>query len=142
MKVLKVAGTLIPKDGKFLLIKSKVGDAAGLWNNPGGHVEPGESFEECAIRETLEETGYEVKLGRVIGTYNFEFKGKRFTKVVFEAEIVGGELKLQEEEIGSARWFALEEIVDESKFTFGAIKSIQDFISNEFEKTYNPERIA
>jgi len=42
------------------------------WSLPKGKLENGESFEECAVRETVEETGYNVKLGDPIGTVTYQ----------------------------------------------------------------------
>jgi ADP-ribose pyrophosphatase YjhB (NUDIX family) len=42
----------------------------GMWGLPGGHVEPGESVAAAALREVLEETGWRIELGRLIGVYS------------------------------------------------------------------------
>ena len=60
---------LVIKDDKFLLVLAKVGAPAGLWNNPGGHIEEGETPEQAAKRETKEETGYDVEIGELVGKY-------------------------------------------------------------------------
>lgn len=54
-----VAGAFIVKDEKILFLKHK---KYGFWLQPGGHVEPGETPDEAAIRETLEETGLKVEV--------------------------------------------------------------------------------
>ena len=49
--------TLFIKDDKILLAERRAGKRQGWLNCPGGHFEWGETFEDCAKRETLEETG-------------------------------------------------------------------------------------
>lgn len=54
-------GVLIFNDKKQMLLgKRKGSHGAGTWCNPGGHLEFGESFEQCAIREVEEETGLKI----------------------------------------------------------------------------------
>ena len=40
------------------------------WGLPGGYVEPGESVHAAARREVMEETGFEIELGRLVGVYS------------------------------------------------------------------------
>lgn len=63
------AATVYVEDdqGRVLMIKRTDN---GLWSLPGGAMEIGESIAECAERETLEETGYEVKVVGLIGVYS------------------------------------------------------------------------
>jgi 8-oxo-dGTP diphosphatase len=51
---------LVEKDGKLLLGKRKGSHGAGEYAAPGGHLEHLKSFQSCAAREVLEETGMEI----------------------------------------------------------------------------------
>jgi mutator protein MutT len=58
--VIHAAGILFrsPSGRVLLLLRSAEGDAGGTWGTPGGKIEDGETPEQAAVRETLEETGY------------------------------------------------------------------------------------
>lgn len=57
---------LIVQDGKLLLVQETKAEAAGKWGVPGGQLEAGETLEQCAIRECLEETGLSVTQAQLI----------------------------------------------------------------------------
>jgi ADP-ribose pyrophosphatase YjhB (NUDIX family) len=62
--------TIVERDGKFLMVKEK---SAGriVYNQPAGHLEPGETLRDAALRETLEETTWEVRLQTFLGIYQY-----------------------------------------------------------------------
>ena len=77
----------------------------GRWCLPAGRMEAGESPEEAAIRETLEETGLTIEITRLVGLYSSphvvsEYQdGNRYQVVglCFEGRVVGGEMTTTEE---------------------------------------------
>ena len=63
-----IASAVIVQDGRLLLARRRQQEGTVLWALPGGAVEPGESVEEAAVRETLEETGLTVEARQVLGS--------------------------------------------------------------------------
>lgn len=61
------------RDEKILLIDKKTGFGKGKVNGPGGKVEPGESPQDCAVRECYEELGIRVANLRYCGQHRFQF---------------------------------------------------------------------
>lgn len=106
-KVGVVVGCIVFRDGKYLTVKESP-DGKTVWNLPAGHVDKDEQLEPAAIRETKEETGYDVRLIEQIGLYHES--ASQSVKHVFLAEIVGGELKPQEGEIIAVEWLSFDEV--------------------------------
>lgn len=91
------------KSHEILLLKHK----AGHWDFPKGHVEEGESEQQTALREVMEESGLVVKIldngfRRVI--HYSPYPGCVKDVVYFIARYESGELKIQTEEISGALW--------------------------------------
>ena len=86
----------VKRDGYTLMVyrNKKPNDIhQGKWNGLGGKFEPGESPEECAIREVLEESGLEIRNPRLHGLLMFpNFKGDDWYVFVFTAREFSGEL--------------------------------------------------
>jgi 8-oxo-dGTP diphosphatase len=94
-----------------------------LWTLPGGGVELNETVEEGAVRELREETGYDIELGRVLGVATIVIPPEERTvarsgwfrgiRVVFDATIVGGELRHEVDgSTDEARWIPLTDVPD------------------------------
>lgn len=62
---------VVERDGRFLLVEEQVNDQLVL-NQPSGHWEAGETLIEGAVREALEETGWEVTPTALLGIYEYE----------------------------------------------------------------------
>lgn len=108
LKTYIVAGVVIRRKNKFLLVQEKKEIARGLWNLPAGKVEVGYTIEQTAVKEVKEETGYDVTLIRKIDI--FQENEKVPARHAFLGEIVGGELTFPEDEILDVQWFTCDEI--------------------------------
>lgn len=123
-----VAGCVIKRDdGKYLLVQEKQPKVYGLWNIPAGHVDKGEDIEAAAVREVKEESGYDVELGTKIDIYQETVESP--VRHAFEANIIGGELKVQPEEILDANWFSYDEITSMKEEGKLRVEWIYDAIS-------------
>jgi ADP-ribose pyrophosphatase YjhB (NUDIX family) len=85
----KPVAAAVPRlsDGRLWLLRRGPGDGAGRWTFPGGFVDLGESVEDAARRETMEEMRIEVELDALVGVYSRE--NDRVVLIVFEARALG-----------------------------------------------------
>lgn len=86
-------GVFIRNEGKILIGKRRGEHGGGYWQLAGGHLENGESFEECARREALEETNLEIENIRHLTTTNDVFPdGKHYVTVFMVGDYRSGDL--------------------------------------------------
>ena len=88
------------RDGQFLMGHRKGSHGEGTWTVPGGHAEFGESFEETAAREVLEETAVSIAGIRFVALTNdfFEEAGKQYACVWLTSQYANGEPRVMEPE--------------------------------------------
>lgn len=102
-------GVMILKGGKVLLAKRKGAHGAGEYAFPGGHLEFGESFEDCAIRETTEESGIRISNVRFQYLANVRKYGKHYVHIGMIADWVSGMPEVLEPEKSEAwDWYPLD----------------------------------
>lgn len=81
--------TIVVRDGQLLMVEEHAGGRLVL-NQPAGHLEPDESLQAAALRETLEETGWTVRLTGFVGAYQWASpdNGRHYLRFAFCAEPV------------------------------------------------------
>jgi 8-oxo-dGTP diphosphatase len=104
------AGVLLQQDGALLLVqRGPEGAFPGAWNLPAGYCEADEPPPFTAARETAEETGLQVQVGRLVDVYYFndDPRGNGLL-LVYEAKAVGGELESDGQEVVDVGFFPPE----------------------------------
>ena len=101
-------GVIVRKGDCILLMKRQNSHGDGTWSMPGGHLEYGESPEECAIREVEEEVGVQISgpVFRTITNDIFEHEGKHYVTIWMEGRYVSGEARVNSaREMSEVGWF-------------------------------------
>ena len=66
--------SVVAREGRLLLVEERI-DGRRVLNQPAGHLDPGESLVQAAVRETLEETGWQVQVESFVGCYQWHAPG-------------------------------------------------------------------
>jgi 23S rRNA pseudouridine2457 synthase len=106
--------TVVHRDGRYLLVEERDKQTgAVVFNQPAGHLEPGENLAQAALRETREETGWEVTLAGILGfsLYRAPSNGETYYRSSFLATPVGPlEGATLDPDIIATHWFSGEEL--------------------------------
>jgi 8-oxo-dGTP diphosphatase len=98
-----VAAAVIVKEGKVLLVRRRIKEGKLSWQFPAGEVEAGESQEEAAVRETLEEVRLTVRAVRSLGSRVHPLTGRSMSYTA--CEVVSGVASVQDlEELDAIEW--------------------------------------
>jgi 8-oxo-dGTP pyrophosphatase MutT (NUDIX family) len=98
---------------QFVVLQRASGRGRGFWMVPGGLIEPGESAESAAKRETLEETGLVVERAEPLRSYRWRQDGDDYIREItsFYAKTPNGEVVLSDERTAAA-WLTPAEYVE------------------------------
>ena len=125
--------TVVRRHDEYLMVRETV-DGKEVINQPAGHVEVGEDVLAAAVRETLEETAWDVKITGFIGFSNARSpnSGITYYRLVFLAEPLNfNDAAELDNDINSAEWMTLEQIRDPSNIPRSDMvyKAIDDYLA-------------
>ncbi len=114
--------SLIIKEGKVLMNRRNDPhnqDVHQKWEFPGGGVDFGENLTQSAIRETKEETGFEIKIIKQLQKIHTEENTRQNGKIYYQihvvpyvCKIIGGKLNTSEKEVLESEWFNINDVIN------------------------------
>lgn len=113
--MIEVAAAIIENEqGQILIARRKKGKSQeGLWEFPGGKLEPGETPEACLKRELLEEMNIGIAPYELFGVNVHDYGIVRIKLIAYRAKLLSGEIRLADHdefqwasyaELGGYRW--------------------------------------
>ena len=104
------------------------GEFKGLWEFPGGKVEPGETAQQALVREIREELATKIEVGDLIETVEYDYPDFHLSMDCFWCEVIEGQLVLLEAQ--EARWLTKDEL-DSVKWLpadYGLVEKIRELM--------------
>jgi 8-oxo-dGTP diphosphatase len=123
---LTVDSFVLDRRGRLLLVRRGRPPFEGRWGLPGGFCEWNEATEDCCARETLEETGLTVKVGRLLAVYSKPDRDPRGhnVTVLYAARPIHGGVR-GGDDAAEARWFTRAELA-RLPFAFDHAKIVRE----------------
>ena len=106
MKKIEVVAAVILKAGEYFATQRGYGEFEGLWEFPGGKIEPGENCYEALKREIQEELGVNIAVDEFLCTTDYDYPSFHLTMHCYLCSIESGSIELREHK--SARWLTAE----------------------------------
>ncbi|MFG2352616.1 NUDIX hydrolase [Streptomyces sp. NPDC048521] len=121
-----ISAAIITDGNRVLMVRRRVKEGELSWQFPAGGIEPGETPEEAAVRETLEETGLKVEAVSLIGQRVHPKTGREMSYTA--CTVVDGEAHVaDEDELDAVAWVTLAEIPE--YVPYGLFGPVQDYLS-------------
>jgi 8-oxo-dGTP diphosphatase len=108
LSAIEVVAAVLEVDGRFLLTRRQAGThLAGMWEFPGGKIEPGETHVDALRREIKEELGTDVDVHALILETSHTYPGRTVTLYFYDCSLIGAPSPLLGQEM---RWVARAEL--------------------------------
>jgi aminoglycoside 6'-N-acetyltransferase len=109
------AGICVNARKELLMVREDIAGGESAWTVSAGGVEPGETLEQCVVREMAEETGYQVRILEKLRVKSGEYEnlGIAYEVHYFQVEATGGEARLQDPDglVREIAWKPLQEVM-------------------------------
>ena len=106
MKKIEVVAAILHRDEAYFATQRGYGEFEGMWEFPGGKIEPGESREVALKREIQEELGVDIAIENLLCTTEYDYPSFHLTMHCYLCSITLGEIELREHK--SACWLTAE----------------------------------
>lgn len=136
-------GVFVWRDGKFLMGKRRNAHGHGNWSIPGGHLELGESWEECAAREVMEETGMKIINVRLLAPTNdiFPKENKHYVTIWVESDWCKNEPVIKEpDKLVQLEWHTFQDIPNPLFLPWKQLKRAKPELFNKEVTTSSVDR--
>jgi phosphatase NudJ len=123
---------IIERQGRFLMVEETDGvNPERVFNQPAGHVDPGESALQAVVRETWEETGLDFEPKHLIGLYHLQAKnGLDYLRICFSGSVAEGAVAApRDPQILACHWMTREEIAKAGPRSSAVLHCIDDYLA-------------
>ena len=108
MKKIEVVAAILQRDGAYFATQRGYGEFEGMWEFPGGKIEPGESREVALKREIQEELGVDIAIENLLCTTEYDYPSFHLTMHCYLCSIASGDIELREHK--SALWLTSDRL--------------------------------
>ena len=109
-KHIEVVAAILLRNGAYFATQRGYGEFEGMWEFPGGKIEPGESREVALKREIQEELGVDIAIENLLCTTEYDYPSFHLTMHCYLCSIASGEIELREHK--SALWLTSDRLKD------------------------------
>ena len=105
---LPTVAIVFEREGNLLFSKRGIAPEKNRWDFPGGFVEPGESAEQAAIRETKEETNLVIQSPKILGTIPEKYQDRATICLIFQAIFPENGQPTAQDDVAKLQWFPID----------------------------------